>query len=189
MIGSISYPVRVSSIGSDPPDMIVNDFFAYKDNQYVSSDTIQPGCAYWVRANKSGKLILDTASSTTMRKLIKIVHNGELPPPPPGDQPITLKEIPNQFALGQNSPNPFNPSTEIRYNLQLSGYVTLKINDIVGREITTLINGYQEAGYKTVNFDAGGLPSGIYFYRMTTSYSSKSSGQWYTDIKKMILLR
>jgi hypothetical protein len=191
MIGSISYPVRVSSIGSDPPDMIVNDFYTYKDNQYISSDTIQPGYAYWVKTNKSGKLILDTTSSIMTSKLIKIIPNGELPPPPPGDQQIELKEIPNKFALEQNYPNPFNPTTNFRFRISDfsaeggsasgGGFVSLKVYDVLGQVVATLVNEVKQQGEYNVQWDASNFTSGIYFYKL-------SAGK-FIDIKKMILLR
>ena len=191
MIGSISYPVRVSSIGSDPPDMIVNDFSTYKDNQYISSDTIQPGHAYWVKTNKSGKLILDTTSSIMTNKLIKIIPNGELPPPPPGDQQIKLKELPKKFALEQNYPNPFNPTTNFRFRISDfsaeggsasgGGFVSLKVYDVLGQVVATLVNEVKQQGEYNVQWDASNFTSGIYFYKL-------SAGK-FIDIKKMILLR
>jgi hypothetical protein len=182
MIGSISYPVRVSSISSDPPDMIVNDFFTYTDNQYVSSDTIQPGHAYWVKTNKSGKLILDTTSSIMTNKLIQIVPNGELPPPPPDYEIRNQKpEIPIKFALEQNYPNPFNPVTIINYQLPIDNWVTLKVYNIFGQEVRTLVDGMLVAGYKSAEFDARNLASGVYYYKLTVG--------GFVDVKKMILLR
>jgi glucuronoarabinoxylan endo-1,4-beta-xylanase len=81
----------------------------------------------------------------------------------------------------QNYPNPFNPSTVISYQLPVTGYVTLKIYDLLGSEIATLVNGEIEAGYHEVNFDASKLSSGIYFYRLQAGNV--------VDMKKVILMK
>ncbi len=74
--------------------------------------------------------------------------------------------LPKQFALEQNYPNPFNPSTMISYQLPASSNVSLKVFDMLGKEVATLVNGRQEAGAYTMNFNANQLSSGVYFYRL-----------------------
>ncbi len=88
---------------------------------------------------------------------------------------------PVTYSLNQNYPNPFNPTTIISYSIPKAGFVTLKIYNILGQEVTTLVNQTQSAGSYKFNFNASSLSSGIYFYRLT-------SGN-YTQIKKMILLK
>lgn len=75
--------------------------------------------------------------------------------------------IPNAYRLDQNYPNPFNPSTTIGYRLPERSHVTLKIYDIGGREVATLVDGIEEPGAKTVRFDALNLATGTYIYRLT----------------------
>ncbi len=93
--------------------------------------------------------------------------------------------IPDNFALQQNYPNPFNPSTNIKWQIAPSAkggsYTTLKIYDVLGREVATLVDGFKEAGYYEVNFDATQLTSGVYFYKL-------KSGT-YTSVKKMLLAK
>jgi len=88
---------------------------------------------------------------------------------------------PKEFELSQNYPNPFNPTTTINYAIQQPGMVVLKVYNIVGQEIQTLVNGYQAAGKYQVTLNADYLSSGVYFYRL------QSSGN--TSMRKMVLLR
>jgi hypothetical protein len=86
---------------------------------------------------------------------------------------------PLEFSLEQNYPNPFNPSTTIKYQLSQAGQVRLTVFDLLGREITTLVNEVQNKGYHVTHFEAHSLSSGIYFYKLTAGASSQ--------IKKMTL--
>ncbi|MBU1936173.1 T9SS type A sorting domain-containing protein, partial [bacterium] len=74
--------------------------------------------------------------------------------------------LPTEFALHQNYPNPFNPTTTIRYDVKQTGLVSVKVFDILGREVTTLVSGTVSAGFHKVTWDAQGLPSGLYLCRM-----------------------
>jgi|GEM_PF-1299149 len=78
-----------------------------------------------------------------------------------------VSSTPAKFNLAQNYPNPFNPATKIAYSLPNSGYVTLKVFNTIGTEVKSLISSYKNAGSYEVNFDAGNLPSGIYFYSLS----------------------
>ncbi len=78
----------------------------------------------------------------------------------------TQSTKPGLFSLDQNYPNPFNPNTVISYQLSVNSYVTLKVYDILGRELETLVSGRQTAGYHSVSFDASDLRSGVYFYKL-----------------------
>jgi endo-1,4-beta-xylanase len=102
-----------------------------------------------------------------------------------GDQTVSVRELgtnPSQYSLFQNYPNPFNPTTQISYALAKSGFVTLKVFDVLGQEIRLLVNTHQEANTYTLSFDARRLASGIYFYQL-------KAGNDFIDIKKMMLLR
>lgn len=92
----------------------------------------------------------------------------------------TPNGIPNNFELKQNYPNPFNPSTTIEYSVAKSGYVNIKVFDVLGREVALLANEYKSAGNYRVSFDASRLASGIYYYTL-------KSEDGYSQSKKMIL--
>mgnify|MGYP000324279970 FL=1 len=77
-----------------------------------------------------------------------------------------LNTIPEGFKLGQNYPNPFNPTTNINYSIDQAGLVTLKVYDITGREVATLVNNRENAGDHSVTFDATNLASGVYIYTL-----------------------
>ncbi|MBI5214357.1 MAG: right-handed parallel beta-helix repeat-containing protein [Ignavibacteriae bacterium] len=102
-----------------------------------------------------------------------------------------VKGLPTEFALEQNYPNPFNPLTIVNYQLPIDNVVTLKVYDMLGREVATLVDGMQEAGYYAQPWngtDANGqqLASGIYFYRLEAFADGK---QTFNMIKKMSLIR
>ncbi|MDZ7343351.1 MAG: T9SS type A sorting domain-containing protein, partial [candidate division KSB1 bacterium] len=88
---------------------------------------------------------------------------------------------PSGFVLERNYPNPFNPATVINFQLPVDSYMTLKVFDVSGREVATLVNGQLEAGKHNVVFKAGHLPSGVYFIRLT-------AGQ-FTQIRKAALIK
>jgi hypothetical protein len=101
-----------------------------------------------------------------------------------GDQWTGVESDANEvltYNLDQNYPNPFNPTTLIQYSLQQSGKVTLKVYDMLGREVQTLVNETQNAGRHTVQFNASNLASGVYLYRM-------ESGS-FVQVKKMLFIK
>ncbi len=93
--------------------------------------------------------------------------------------------VPERFSLSQNYPNPFNPSTKISFDIPSGGFVSLKIYDISGREVASLVNEVKTAGYYTVDFNASNLSSGAYYYKL----SLNSDGKNFTETKKMLLLK
>jgi len=89
--------------------------------------------------------------------------------------------VPAKYSLEQNYPNPFNPVTNIRFSIPEAGMVTVKVFNILGQEVTTLVNGYQNAGTYNVDFNAANLTSGVYFYSINTPNFSST--------KKMMLMK
>ncbi len=99
----------------------------------------------------------------------------------PADVDATDDAVPQQFGLHQNYPNPFNPSTTIRYQLPANGQAALKVFDVLGREVATLINETQQSGSHEVIWDARGVSSGVYFYKLKAGN--------FSETKKMVLTR
>ena len=96
---------------------------------------------------------------------------------------------PTEYSLGQNYPNPFNPATVISYELAVNSVVTLKIFDLVGRGVATLVNEKKDAGRYSVQWDASGFASGIYFYRLEALQTERGRAGNYVATKKLVLLR
>jgi hypothetical protein len=101
-------------------------------------------------------------------------------PNPAGTLPVPLTPV-SDFRLQQNYPNPFNPTTEIAFDVARAGRTSLKVYDLMGREVAILSNGILQAGAHHVTYDAHDLPSGVYFYRL------ESGSQ--TQTRKMLLLK
>ena len=191
MIGSITVAIPSSSIMSDPPGIVTSQFFSFDGRNYIEALTIEPGKGYWVKVSGSGKLILSSISSVAHSARITIVPTSERPPTPPSDETGTNPRaiIPNEFALEQNYPNPFNPETHFRFSTSDFGLVTLRVYDVLGREVATIVNENLRPGEYTRTWDAGSLPSGVYYYRLTAGSPSTGSGRRVTETNKMLFIR
>ncbi len=99
----------------------------------------------------------------------------------PVDVEVDTALIPNKFELSQNYPNPFNPSTRIKYQVAINSQVSLKVYDVLGDEVATLVNEEKPAGSYEVEFDASHLSSGVYFYKLQAGS--------FVETRKIILLR
>jgi hypothetical protein len=134
-----------------PAGTYVLSLYSFSSNDPATCQYVDPG-AYTVCVNCNG-------------------HDGS----------VGATELPSGFALAQNAPNPFNPSTEIRFNLPEAGEAVLRVHDINGREVATLVNGLLERGEHTVSFDGSALSTGVYFYTL------EAAGQ--TTTRKMLLAK
>ncbi|RPH33260.1 T9SS C-terminal target domain-containing protein [bacterium] len=102
---------------------------------------------------------------------------------------IEEKNSPAAFSLDQNFPNPFNPSTTIRFTLPRSADVSLTVVNLIGEEVATLVSRRMEQGTHAVQWDASGVPSGMYFYRLEARQEAEGSGQPLIQTRKLLLLK
>jgi hypothetical protein len=130
-------------------------------------------------------LLAGTAGSAAWRRPLSEIVTGV-------DGEVTL---PASVSLYQNYPNPLNPSTTIGYRLPLAGEVTLTVYDLHGRAVATLVDGTEQAGRKQVTWNATGVSSGVYFYRLRVRFTRDTpggaSGQNvadFTETRKLLLL-
>ena len=100
-----------------------------------------------------------------------------------------LYNYPESYVLYQAFPNPFNPTTKIKYSLKDDGKVSLKIFNSLGEEVRTLVNEIRPAGNYEVEFNASNLPSGVYFYQLKVADPELNSGKGFIQTKKMILIK
>jgi hypothetical protein len=141
------------------------------DSLVWNTTTLPEGRVFWPQVR-----IMDAANDVCQYapKPVVIHHVG-----PAGDPPSSA--VPDRFYLAQNYPNPFNPATELRFGVAVAGPLRLSVHDLTGREIAVLVNEPRSPGHYTVRFDGSGLPTGLYFYTLTTREGTES--------RKMMLLK
>jgi hypothetical protein len=177
MVGALSASLPVAYITSIPDSIVTGEFYGYNVG-YQAAETLDPPRGYWVKITQAGKLVLDGTLINPPANRIRIEATGEQPPPPPAE---AGERIPAEYRLAQNYPNPFNPSTTIRYALREETEVDLRVYDLFGRVVAVLASGRQQAGDHAITWDASGVASGVYFYKLAAGEFTKS--------EKMVLLR
>ncbi|MDP3581044.1 MAG: CHRD domain-containing protein [Ignavibacteria bacterium] len=152
---------------------------------WSSVDVTQPLTDLLLRELVKGKLYMNVHTLTNPGGEIRgqVVNSTDITS---GVKSNDSQELPSSFELSQNYPNPFNPETTIRYKIQAASNVSLKVYDVLGREVATLVNEYKQAGNYKVKFNVetrhgASLQSGIYFYRIHAN--------GYSETKKMILIK
>jgi uncharacterized membrane protein len=144
-------------------------------NIQLSANTSHTFVPDWTNISNSQLFVLvDVSNNGTIDDTLYLNNTVDVE-----DQRSLLS--PNNFNLAQNYPNPFNPVTTIQYSISKGSSVTLKVYDVLGNEIAVLVNEEKDRGVYSVNFDASGFASGIYFYRLTAGT--------FVETKKMILLK
>jgi hypothetical protein len=137
--------------------------------------TVQQNVFYKISANLNNMESVKAENSLIQGYFIQCVED------PSGDKITLNSELPKSFKLKQNYPNPFNPVTNIKYDLAKDIFVTIKIYDILGREIMALVNEFKKAGSYIVSFNGSECASGIYFYRIQAGN--------FVRVKRMVLIK
>jgi hypothetical protein len=162
----------------DPPTIASGSFWV--ELNYLPSSPLAPGIGGDYTQPINGRsFYFTTASGWVQIPNANLMVRAFITGQPSGvpDQ----GELPKVFALDQNYPNPFNPSTSISYELPSRSFVSLKMFDVLGREVATLVNEEKPAGTYSVTWDARNVASGMYFYRLQAGS--------FTDTKKLILMK
>jgi hypothetical protein len=157
----------------------------FNNSSYTSNSTVNGTAATNRNKHQHSDLssgdgctaITSPGSTYTTLPNVRLIMN---PGPPLG---ITQNgnEIPSKYELAQNYPNPFNPTTKINFAIPKQGMVTLKVYDVLGREVANLVNEVKTAGNYIVDFDASALSSGVYFYKLDVN--------GFSDVKRMMLIK
>ncbi len=146
-----------------------------------------PGSFFWCNASADGSTVIASGKAIHARSFGNggEVYNVFIDT---NDVPLAIgnNTTPAKFSLEQNYPNPFNPETEISFSIPEAGFVTLRLYDLLGREVKLLTNRNYSAGSYSTRFNAAGLGSGIYFY---TLEARTLSGRIFKDTKKLSLVR
>jgi len=135
----------------------------------------------WVNMFAVDSLVIPLATLREIRDLWIYKYGCKLVDDCINEVKVESPAVPIEFSLYQNYPNPFNLSTVIRYQLPVNSWVTLKIYNLLEQEVATLVDEFQDAGCKSVEWDASRMASGMYFFRITAQNHNKT--------KKMLLLR
>ena len=152
----------------------------------VIQSNAYPLTVSWKVGNKQSNYALMDGSETPTFDPVMLNDEGGIKISNPLVHRLALQvhsreELPTQYALAQNYPNPFNPETRIHFELPHDGPVQLVVYDLIGREVRTLVNETMKAGRYDVSMDAGGLASGVYFYRLVAP--------GYVGIRKLMVLK
>ncbi len=157
---------------------------AYAQNAKVLISSFDMGFAEQKSANTmvraiAGQSFAGTLKQSNIQIVSSLLGDTAFRAVPVGVEQVD--QVPMQFALAQNYPNPFNPTTQIMFSVGTYGHTSLRIYDVLGREVATLVDEVKPAGYYSVQWNAQGRASGVYFYRITAND--------FVRTKKLLLLK
>lgn len=164
-------------------NLIITDTTITTTAIFTGRNSITAGPNFTV--SNTGNATFITGGQIYLRSGVSVVSGGifktALDTTLVGVEDENVNTIPENFRLDQNYPNPFNPATAIRYSVPSSEFITLKVYDILGKEVAILVNEEKASGSYEIMFDAANIPSGIYFYQLKAGSFIKT--------KKMILMK
>lgn len=179
----MQFTINDSQLTHNSPQNFSGKDTIFWNFKYTASSTIGFDTIYSVVNSTNGNGQADENDRWNFgRKFAVKVHNT----------PVNIENenlIASDFILFQNYPNPFNPVTTISWQSPVSGHQTLKIYDINGNEVTTLVDEYRDAGRFNITFDASKLSSGVYIYKLTVAASKTKSGEGFVSSRKMIVVK
>jgi hypothetical protein len=175
--------IPLSAIQPQVQNLILTDTTITTTVTFIGTNSITAGPNFTISNTGSatfltgGQIYLRAGVSVVLGGVFKTILDTALV----GVEDENGKIVPEGFSLDQNYPNPFNPTTKIKFSIPELSFVTLKVFDVVGNEIETLVNQEEPAGSYEVQFSAIDLPSGIYFYQLRAGN--------FVETKKMILIK
>ena len=183
-----SFPISLSWEGNDAGKQAQNWSYEVVLGDGENQKTFEAGVSNRIELNKSDLTTLSLEGAVSWHV---IARTPEANRKAESKQPYTFivqdtetathAELPTVYALHQNYPNPFNPTTTIRYDVKEAGLVSVKIFDLLGREVATLTHEEHSAGVYSVTWDAAGMPSGVYLCRM--------DAERFVQTRKMVLVK
>jgi len=171
-----------SQVQAQPANLVLQDTTIATVATFTATNSITAGPNFTIAG--TGDATFVTGGSIYFRPGIVIVQGGRFRAIGDStlvDVKLPESEIPVEFALRQNYPNPFNPTTTIHFSIPTSVFVSLKVYNLLGQEVATVVHEGLPAGRYSRVFDVGELPSGVYFYRLT-------AGE-FSETKRMMLLK
>ncbi|MBM4158634.1 MAG: M20/M25/M40 family metallo-hydrolase [Ignavibacteria bacterium] len=150
------------------------DNTSYTSNSTVNGTTSSGTVRHHHLDNSAGCSLTGTSTASTRPNTRFFINTSTVVNP-------VSAQLPTQYELSQNFPNPFNPETKIKFAVPKESFITLKVYDILGREVASLVNENKTPGYYIIGFNASNLSSGIYYYRLESDN--------FVEVKKMLLLK
>jgi len=173
-LNATSYHLQVAA--QNFPTAVLSEDVKVTDTTYTIKDTLLASTTYYWQVSAIN-LGGEGAFSSTAHFATGTTVSVETP----------TANIPKEFALMQNFPNPFNPTTTINYDVPKTSVVTLKIYDVLGRVVATLVDGVQEASSYRIQWNASNMASGVYFYRISARSQDGSTN--FTSVRKLVLMK